>query len=385
MKAMVGSSILNTSFEAGVEVAQISSKGLKTPKIGFLFSSVKYNQEELLRGIKSVNPELKIIGCTSSSGVMTPDGIISSEEGFAGMMVIEDNELNVGIASAPRGLNPRVTGSKIAREAMANAGKNHPPVAFAMFATPNEEEDYLKGIQDVIGELPMFGGSAADDYIVGEWKIMCGEHATDDGCAVALFYTTKNIKTLLTANYEETDNVGVITSVDDNRKIMEIDHVPALKKYAEWTGYNADDLMGQNLLVNSISMPLAVKTLQGEMTLLRHPKIGNPDYSLMVGANIAEKTAIIQVSSDIDGLIGGTVQAIMELKGKDRPAGLLLIHSSARKTLIGDRLDEDFVAIKNAVGDLPFIVPFTSAEFGHQDHSGGYISNLSLSFTSFSE
>ena len=40
--------ILNTSFEAGAEVAQLSSKGLKTPKIGFLFSSVKYNQEEFI-------------------------------------------------------------------------------------------------------------------------------------------------------------------------------------------------------------------------------------------------------------------------------------------------------------------------------------------------
>ena len=37
-----------------------------------------------------------------------------------------------------------------------------------MFATPKEEEEYLKGIQDVIGELPMFGGSAADNEVVGK-------------------------------------------------------------------------------------------------------------------------------------------------------------------------------------------------------------------------
>ena len=49
---------------------------------------------------------------------MTPDGIISSENGFAGMMVLEDNELNVGVAATERGNDPRETGRKIAKEAM---------------------------------------------------------------------------------------------------------------------------------------------------------------------------------------------------------------------------------------------------------------------------
>jgi hypothetical protein len=53
--------------------------------------------------------------------------------------------------------------------------------------------------------------------------------------------------------------------------------------------------------------------------------------------------------------------------------------------LIDDRLDEDYVAIKNAVGDLPFIVAFTSGEYGYANHSGACVSNLSLSFTAISE
>ena len=41
MKAMVGSTILTTGFEAGEELAQNSIKGLKNPKLGLLFSSTK--------------------------------------------------------------------------------------------------------------------------------------------------------------------------------------------------------------------------------------------------------------------------------------------------------------------------------------------------------
>ncbi len=385
MKAMVGTSILKDSFEAGEEIATNSLKGIKNPKIGFLFSSVKHNQSELLKGIKSVSPELKIIGCTSSGAVMTPDGIISNEDGFAGMMVLEDNELKIGLAASARGIDPRATGRKIASLAMENAEKAHPPVAFAMFTTPKEEEEYLKGIQDIIGEIPMFGGSAADEEVVGDWKVLCEGTQYDDGCAVALFYTTKDIKTVLSNSYTETENMGIITSIDDNRRILEIDHVPALNKYAEWTGLSADELMGQNLMTASIANAIGTTTLHGETVLARHPLTGSPDYSLTVGANMAANTAIMLLKTDEDGLIGGAVENIKELKENFNSAGLLLIHSKARKDFIGERIDEDYVAIKNAVGDLPFIVAFTSSEFGQVDHSGACVTNLSLSFTGFSE
>ena len=31
------------------------------------------------------------------------------------------------------------------------------------------------GIQDVIGRVPMFGGSAADENVEGNWKIICND------------------------------------------------------------------------------------------------------------------------------------------------------------------------------------------------------------------
>ncbi|HAB67599.1 MAG TPA: hypothetical protein DCE23_09565 [Firmicutes bacterium] len=385
MKAMVGSSILTNSFDAGVETANNALKGIKAPKIGLLFTSIKYNQNEVIKGIKSVSPDLKVIGCTSSGAIMTPDGIISGDNGFAGMMVLEDNELTIGVAACPRGNDPRSTGRRIAKEAMENAGKKHPPVAFAMFASPAEEEYYLKGIQDEIGEIPMFGGSAADDAVAGDWKIFCENQSFSDGCAVALFYTTKEIKNVFTGAYKETDNVGIITKVEDDRRIVEIDHQPALKKYAEWTGLNADELMGQNLLAASVPMALGVKTIQGDLTAVRHPMIGNEDYSFNVGAKMAEKTAVIQLQTDVDGLIEGAVATIKELKQDFKAGAMFLVHCGGRKLCIGDRVDEDFVAIKNAAGDTPFIVAFTFGEYGQMNHSGATIGGLSLSFTGFGE
>ena len=123
MKAMVGSSVLANSYEAGVETAKNAMKGIKKPKLGLLFTSIKYDQSDVIRGIKSVNSGVKVIGCTSSGAIMTPEGIISSNNGFAGMMMLEDNELNVGVASSPRGNDPRETGRKIAKKAIYNLMK----------------------------------------------------------------------------------------------------------------------------------------------------------------------------------------------------------------------------------------------------------------------
>ncbi len=72
MKAMVGSSVLANSYEAGVETATNAMKGIKKPKLGLLFTSIKYDQNEVIKGIKSVNNEIKVIGCTSSGAIITP-------------------------------------------------------------------------------------------------------------------------------------------------------------------------------------------------------------------------------------------------------------------------------------------------------------------------
>ena len=385
MQVTVGSSILGNSFEAGAETVRNAIKGLNNPKLGFLFSSEKHNQTLLLEGIKSVCPTLKVLGCTSSGAIMTPDGIISNEEGYAGILVLDDNDLKVGIAASERGVDPRTTGRRLAKEAMENAGKDYAPVAFAMFASPREEEQYIKGIQDIVGEIPIFGGSASDDEITGEWKVLGDARAFSDGCAIAFFYTTKSINTVYSHSYNETEKIGVITKLEGSRKILEIDGTPALNRYAEWTGLTADNLLGKRLLVSSLSHPLGVKNLNGNITLVRHPKAGNEDYSLTTGANVVNKSSVILMENDADGLISGCVKNINRIKEISKPIGLLLLHSAERRMFIGDRIDEDYVAIKNAVGDLPFIVAFTSGEYGHSNHSGACVSNLSLSFTSFSE
>ena len=64
MKSNVGYSTLESAFEAGKETAEKAKQGLKGSKVGMLFTSVDYNQTEVMKGVKSVVGDTPIVGCT---------------------------------------------------------------------------------------------------------------------------------------------------------------------------------------------------------------------------------------------------------------------------------------------------------------------------------
>ena len=135
-----------------------------------LYTSVDYDQAEVMKGVKSVVGDVPVVGCTSSGAIIVPDGIITSENGFAGMLMLDDENMVIGAAgSALKNNDARATGRMVAEEALAKAGLDYAPTYYYMVASPKEEEYYVKGIQDVIGDVPFFGGSAADNAIAGDF------------------------------------------------------------------------------------------------------------------------------------------------------------------------------------------------------------------------
>lgn len=385
LKTNVGYSILNDSYRNGVETATKAKNGLNNPKVTLLFSSVLCEQEKLIEGVKSVVGPVPIVGCTSSSAIMVPDGIITAETGYSGAMMLDDNDLKVGVAGMEKDGDARKTGRKIALEAIKNSGTDVRPSYFYMVANPAEEESYLKGIQDIIGRVPMFGGSAADDTVEGKWKIFCNDKVFSEGCAVVFFYTDRKFVTEYTGAYNETSKMGIITKVSNKRRLEEIDGVPALKKYAEWRGLNPNELKEMALLSATITNPLGVKDPIGSLTVIRHPMVGNNDYSMNIGNDLEEGTAVIMMSATVDQLIASTSYAVKEVNSKleNNIGGYFLVHCGGRKLGIGDRMNEVHSAVKEACGDTPFLMIFTFGEYGYRSHSANTCGGLMLSFTGF--
>ena len=391
LKSGVGYSINEDNLVMGMETAKSALKEISNAKIGFLYTSEKNNIKEIIQGIRKVT-NMPIIGSTSNEAIIVEDGIITSENGFAGMMAMGDKNLTIGVAAHEAGKDSRAIGRRVAIEAVENAKTTRAPAYFYMVASPKEEEEYLMGIQDVIGRVPMFGGSAADDKVEGNWKIICNDKIFTDGVAVAFFYTDNEIITSFNGNYRETNNIGIITEVKNNRTLVSIDGISALRKYASWINKSPSSLIGTKLLEASASKPLGVKDPLGNLTIIRHPMIGNDmgtktttDDTITLGNKVVPKTAIIQLEATTDELIDASVNTLRDLKRQlyTTPAAYILIHSGNRKKVIGDRLEEVHKLLVKETKGVPFIMPFTFGEYGYDSHSANICGGLMLSFTVF--
>lgn len=389
LRSNVGYSINPDYIESGREVANKTIKDLRNAKFGFLYTSCHCDIQSVIKGIRETT-NIPFVGCTSSGGIIVPDGYVTSETGFTGMLALDDPNMVVGVGSHAAGKDARAIGRKVAIEAVNNAGSQRAPAYFYMVASPKDEEAYLMGIQDVIGRVPMFGGSAADDTLEDNWKIICNDKVITDGVAVAFFYTDNEIVTSYTGAYKETGNMGLITEVKDRRELVSIDGISALKKYAHWTNVSPSTLKGKNLLMASVKKPIGIKDPLGNLTVIRHPVFANDngtvkisDDTILLGNNIVEGTAVIQLEATTDQLVEGVVNTFKDVKKQiyTDPAAFILIHDGARRIVLGDRIEEVAKKVVRESRGVPFIMPFTFGEYGYDEHSSNICGGLMLSFT----
>lgn len=383
LNIQTGSSCNKDSFLAGKEaVKSLHSK--QNPKLAFVYSSIDYDIQSLLQSISQEMPDTPIIGNSSFTGIITQSGFADAESGFVGIMGLYD-DVEVGVASAKRGECAVETGRQVAKEALRRADAKGIPSFFYMSATPGYEEEYILGITDILGNIPCFGGSAADNDISGKWFTYTNEQVVYDGVSVAIIYTHKKIENKLFGFYEPTSNMGVITDMKDKRNLAEIDHTPALKKYRDWTGASEEELMGASMLGYSIFKPLAVRDLSGSVTAIRHPMAANEDMSITLSNNAAVGTAVIQMETTQENLIEAIGKGLGDLvKSVDYPiAGVHFVHCAGRKVGIADRGKEIEEQIKKVLGRIPFIVEFTFGEYGYEKSANNICAGLMLSMTIF--
>ena len=79
LKSNVAWSTNENSYEQGKETAAKAVVDLVETKVAFLYTSVDSDVKQVLEGAKSELGTAPIIGCTSSAGLITPDGFITGE------------------------------------------------------------------------------------------------------------------------------------------------------------------------------------------------------------------------------------------------------------------------------------------------------------------
>ena len=370
LKAKVSYSTNTDSYESGKETVEKAIKGLNNKNIGILYTSSLSNLTEIIKGARSVS-NIPIIGSTSE-GIMTSEGFIQSDKGYSSMMVLDDKDMLVSVSSHSKGKSPREVGRKVAIDAVEKSKTERAPAYFYMIASNNEEE-YLRGIEDVIGRVPMFGGTTSN-------KIICNDKVLSDGLAVAFFYTDNEIETTFASGYKETNNIGIITKTRGNNDLVEINNNKAIDEYAKWINKDSNDI--ESIEKEYINKPLGIKDSINDLLVVRN--IDRIKTNMTMSNKVLENTSIINLKATREDFINTPIDTIKDLKKKlyTTPAVYILMHNELRLNNI-TKMDEVYEKIKKETKNTPFIMPFTNGEYGYNEHSANTCGNLMLSFTVF--
>ena len=357
--------------KAGLEAARAALENRRRADIAFVFATVGYDPSQLLAGVNEGLRGIPIHGGTSFTGIITPAGYLGGETDAVGVLTMSTPQIDFGTGYAELGDDPEAAGRAAAEMALKRtdiaSGK---PEAVLMTASPGDEEAIMRGIAQVVGEdVPIIGGSVADNTVEGKWHIFANQTSMSSGVVVTVLFSELPLGYFYGSGYRPTDKKAVATK-SEGRTVYELDGKKAVEVYADWTGQDPASLAGMNILGASILSPVGVYNKDNDFYLVKHPGIAQDDGSIALFAEVSEGDEIVLMEASVDDLIGevaSTIKAAMDMSGLEAEdvAGLILVHCGGRRGGIDARIGEVADVVKKTLGeDVPFISYLTFGEQG---------------------
>lgn len=387
-------STFNLAPETAVRDAQRHLTGLKEAGHPVSFAALHHRAgsvgADLLAALSAATPALH---CASScKGTMSQTGLQD-----IGLFVISDADGDYGTAAAPLGDDTEAAAHAATLAALENADREgEAPDLVWLSITPGTEEDAIRGIESAIGpDVPIIGGSAADDTVAGAWTVSDGSDLHSAGLVVSVLFCSTPIQFAYQNGYAPTGDSGTVTKAQ-GRKLIEIDGRPAADVYTRWNGGDVPSAPkggDRNILGEATIWPLGreIGSL-GDVPyyLLAHPCVTHDDGSVDLFAEVAEGESITQMQGDRAVLAAraGRVAEFALRAGRmeqDNLAGALMVYCGGCMLAVEDRLPEVYGGVNDVLGGKPFLGVFTFGEQGSVHGAGNRHGNLMISCIAFSK
>jgi hypothetical protein len=262
-------------------------------------------------------------------------------------MLLSNRPAGVGVA--PVGDDPVAAGKAATAAAVAQAGGSARALLTLAFMGP--EEGLLAGVAAAAPGVPVVGGTASDHTPEGKWQQFANGHSYKGAVTIAAL--GGEVGYAFTHGYRPTGKKAMITRAT-GRRVIELDHRPALDVYAGWTGKPKGELGGSAILMYSVLYPLLLH--KAGVVISVHLVSGNADGSIDTGVAMTEGLTLELGESTTDALISEVEHVVREAaKGVAQPTAVFLSHCGGRALALGDRIGEVAGQVNQAVGDLPWI------------------------------
>ena len=342
---------------------------------------------------KVVPDTVALHGATSCLGVMGNEG--PKIENGIGAFAIWDEDGDYGSSLSEVNGKPRQAAERAVSEALMAANRpGEAPDLIWLSASPGCEEEILAGLESVVGgNVPILGGSAADNSVSGEWRVFDKHLEVADGIMVTVLFPSKPISFAYHNGYAPTDHVGVVTK-SDGRLLQEIDGQPAAKVYRDW--------IGNDTLPEKVERTTAILSESTLTPLGRYlDSVGSVPYYLLAHPAGLTSADELELFADIDvgdriTLMNGSIDQLTQRAGKvaslaaqsrnmspQSIAGALMVYCGGCMLAVQDHLDDVTAGINQALPNVPYLGIFTFGEQGVVLDGRNRHGNLMISAVTF--
>jgi len=372
IKAGVGRSNNPDAIKAGAEAVKeaLGEAGGKANLI-FVFSTVAYDQEKMLRGVRSVSKGIPLVGC-SDSGEITTEGPVSKH---VAVMALSSDVINftIGVGEGTD-KDSHKAGAAAAKEVKKKAEEDISLFTMLPDGLAENGAATVRGVQEVFGRnFPIMGGSAGDDFLFKKTYEYYNDQVLENSL-VGIGLSGKFSWGVGVRHGWEPIGLPMKVTKAEGAKLIEVNNRPALSIYEDYFGKKAEELIKEPIARMAYTYPLGMSVEGSPELLIRDVVIANEKGEITCAAEIPEGSEIRLMLGDFDKAIQAAEEAaegaLTQLKGA-KPKVIFVFDCMARCKLLGPRIGEEIVAIQNVLGkEVPLIGFYT---YGEQAPLGGVV------------
>jgi len=223
--------------------------GVWQPETAFVvfFCSSRYDLDALANEMKRLFTGIKVIGCTTAGEIgpsgycdFTLSGASFPADSFIAVAGLLDRLQQLNFAKGQTFTNALL--QHMEAKAPDSSAKN----SFALLLIDGlsvREEPVVRTIQNVLGNIPLVGGSAGDDLRFDRTWVYYEGAFHSDSAIMLLATTSLPFRIFMTQHFASGSERLVVTEADPARRIVkEINGMPAAEEYARVIGSTAADL-----------------------------------------------------------------------------------------------------------------------------------------------
>lgn len=361
-----------------------------SPSLVLVSSTVGYDLTAVHAALAELAGDTPFMGGTSCGGVMTDEGFFGVEGRGLALFALSDADGAFGVGAAPIGDDPRGAARRAVEAALADAGcEGQLPSAVWLITSPGGEEAVVQGIADVFGgDIPLVGGSAADNTLEGHWRQFSPAGVLENHVCVAVLFSSGGVTTSFHSGYDPTTQQGTITEAS-GRMVYAIDGKPAAQVYNEWTGGAITDALagGGEILSKTNLSPLGrpLCELRGvPYFVLSHPEQVTPEGAMRLFTDVSAGEKLVCMTGSVDNLVARAANVVRSAltnadMSQEHARGALIIFCGGCFLTVQDRIDEVHANIRRELGAIPFMTTFTFGEQGRIVDVGNRHGNLMIS------